>query len=57
MPTMTASAGLGSGEKVGEGACIRPLYGARTGAEGYISICRICDSCMLVCQTSSKKFK
>jgi hypothetical protein len=24
---------------------------------GYISICRICDSCMLVCQTSSKKFR
>ena len=23
----------------------------------YISICRICDSCMLVCQTSSKKFR
>jgi hypothetical protein len=26
-------------------------------APGYISICRICDSCMLVFQTSSKKFK
>src|SRR5579859_198779 len=45
---------------------VRAVVGARStgaregrggGQRGYISICRICDSCMLVCQTSSKKFK
>ena len=29
----------------------------RSARRGYMSICRICDSCMLVCQTSSKKFR
>jgi hypothetical protein len=35
----------------------RSNAGAEPRAKGYMSICRICDSCMLVCQTSSKKFK
>ena len=60
MPTMTVPAE--SKARAGEGiAPIIPLYRrvgrAHARAAGYISICRICDSCMLVCQTSSKKFR
>ena len=64
MPTMTVPAESGMH---GERERIRRLYRrggcamARRLAAGssgiYISICRICDSCMLVCQTSSKKFR
>ena len=42
----------------GVGACA-DYTGARRGCGlvGYISIWRIWDSCMLVCQTSSKKLR
>ena len=46
--------GVGRGVEVGAAGLHSAHY---TAARNYMSICRICDSCMLVCQTSSKKFK